>query len=303
MPVSARRPWGRLVELALTAKPLGLAPAIQHDAEMRRTDEIIATLLDCLPVPCRVEFSFTTGLKFSTRRSFRWIAVEPDKPHQRQIARQHNVTVVDLGDDDSLDVMLGGSGPRHGWAAFVSECCRREAWNVLEQELACDDNSLTLNSLSKHGNHLCRELAVTPRLPSDNTQAGFTKTHPDKDRHPPTDQQDHESEFAETLSHIAKPIGPARQLNPDAPEVIEKLEALDDAVYDAIAGDELSLQRLRKLWPAVLDHLGYDLVEQSREKYLRYALAVWNDFINRDAGGPERAAVALDVMCLISDGQ
>ena len=53
-------------------------------------------LFHCLPVECRLEFSFTTGLKFSPRRPFRMVAV-PDDPAGRQwIASYPNVVVLDV---------------------------------------------------------------------------------------------------------------------------------------------------------------------------------------------------------------
>ena len=41
----------------------------------------------------------------------------------------------------------------------------------------------------------------------------------------------------------------------DAPEVVEQLEELEDAVYNAIAGDAESPAALTTLWPELLDLL------------------------------------------------
>jgi hypothetical protein len=57
---------------------------------------LISGLFNCLPVECRLELSFATGLKFSPRRPFRIVAV-PDDPAARQwIASYPNVVVLDL---------------------------------------------------------------------------------------------------------------------------------------------------------------------------------------------------------------
>ena len=57
-----------------------------------------------------------------------------------------------------------------------------------------------------------------------------------------------------------------------------------------------------QLWPGLLAEVSAELVFESREQYLRYALKIWQGSPDgvRDAG---RAANALDVLCvLFSDG-
>ena len=83
--------------------------------------------------------------------------------------------------------------------------------------------------------------------------------------------------------------------------MLEKLEALDDAVYEALEGKTASLERLRTLWPATLAELGETLVAESREQYLRYALSIWEHGADRDGvhdplrarAGPRRALRAV----------
>jgi len=60
--------------------------------------------------------------------------------------------------------------------------------------------------------------------------------------------------------------------------------------------------RLGALWPAVRTELGDQLVSESREQYLRYALSIWQECLG---GGvvrdPARAIHALDVLCVLFD--
>ena len=58
---------------------------------------LIAGLFSCLPPECRLEFSFSTGLKFSPRRPFRIVALSDDPAEQRWVAGHSNVTVLELG--------------------------------------------------------------------------------------------------------------------------------------------------------------------------------------------------------------
>ncbi len=85
-----------------------------------------------------------------------------------------------------------------------------------------------------------------------------------------------------------------------APEVLEKLEQLDDLVYEAISGKADSLAAPRTAWPNMLSELGDDLLAESREQYLRYALSIWEECADGDQiRQPGRAIQALDVLCLI----
>ena len=97
-------------------------------------------------------------------------------------------------------------------------------------------------------------------------------------------------------------MAPSKTLNPESPEVLEKLEHLDDVVYEAISGQREALEQLQKLWPDVIAELGESLVDESREQYLRYAMSIWEDTI-RDNGirNPARAMQTLEVLCLLFD--
>ena len=89
------------------------------------------------------------------------------------------------------------------------------------------------------------------------------------------------------------------------PEVLEKLERLDDLVFGAIAESETLAEELRSFWPEVRAKLGEELIAESREQYLRYALSVWERFADpadpADAHRSERAIRALDVLCVLFD--
>jgi hypothetical protein len=86
------------------------------------------------------------------------------------------------------------------------------------------------------------------------------------------------------------------------PEIVASLETLDDLVYGAIKGDASSLAELRQAWPRVKADLGDDLLGQSREQYLRYALRVWERCVETGGIRPtDQAMNALEVLCLLFD--
>jgi len=95
---------------------------------------------------------------------------------------------------------------------------------------------------------------------------------------------------------------PSELLDADSPEVVARLEALDDAVFDAIQGKAAALADLHKLWPAMKSELGDAFLAESREQYIRYALSIWQGPANIQGNhDPARAVNALEVLCILFD--
>jgi len=96
------------------------------------------------------------------------------------------------------------------------------------------------------------------------------------------------------------PPEPSQVLGAACPTAIEKLERLDDTVFEAIAGKPGAIEQLRRLWPEVLAEVGPELVEESREQYLRHALRIWRECVEGDQiRNPALAATAIGVVCLL----
>ena len=55
------------------------------------------------------------------------------------------------------------------------------------------------------------------------------------------------------------------------PELLDQLDQLDDAVYDALMGKEEAIDEVRKLWPALKGLLPEPLIDESREQFVRQA--------------------------------
>ena len=100
----------------------------------------------------------------------------------------------------------------------------------------------------------------------------------------------------------ARICAPSHARDADSPDVVARLEALDDAVFDAIHGKAAALADVHKLWPALKDELGEALLAESRGQYIRYALDIWQEPAtvqgNLDCS---RAVYALEVLCLLMD--
>ena len=99
-----------------------------------------------------------------------------------------------------------------------------------------------------------------------------------------------------------KTVGPSKMLEVSSPKTLEKLERLDDVVYEALEGQTGALDQLETLWPEILDELGEEFIAESREQYLRHALRMWEECIRANEGrDPAGAIRALDVLCVLFD--
>jgi hypothetical protein len=83
--------------------------------------------------------------------------------------------------------------------------------------------------------------------------------------------------------------------------VLETLENLDDLVFAAIGGDRQALAQLESCWPSIATDLDPDVVEQSRDQYLRCALSIWSECVDAHTNDPQRAVAAIDVLCVLFD--
>jgi hypothetical protein len=85
-----------------------------------------------------------------------------------------------------------------------------------------------------------------------------------------------------------------------APDVVRRLEQLDDLIFPAIDGDEQALARSAPAWRQAVAELGPDAVQESRHQYLRYARSTW-EFLRRNAAADRRRLLAvLKVILLLS---
>jgi len=263
--------------------------------------ELIAGLFSCLPPQCRAELSFSTGLKFSSRRPFRIVALTDDPAEQRWVAHRGNVTVLQLLPQSPVAPVQIDA-----WARLIDRVLSSGRTSFLSTQLSKRRFELTPDDLPALGLQLLEEFDASA-LRTDHANESSRRPGP-----VPVDPEGlqcahaahrrfEKSTEAATAERIAG-LAPSKTLDPLTPEALEKLEALDDLVYEAIGGQVSALERLGEFWPQVLAELGDDLVAQSREQYLRYALSIWEDWNEPGSTrNPGRAVQALDVLCVLFD--
>jgi len=93
---------------------------------------------------------------------------------------------------------------------------------------------------------------------------------------------------------------PSHLLHPESEPVRLLLEELDDVIFSAVRGDAGALEQAHTLWPRVVSALGWKLVEESREQYLRFAIDVTTRFENNKLRRPEHAVAALEIISLLT---
>ena len=100
-------------------------------------------------------------------------------------------------------------------------------------------------------------------------------------------------------------FGPARAVrlshSETDPDVISRLEWLDDLMFAAIEGDPVALEGAIEAWKKTLDDLGAAAVEESRRQYLRRAQSVWNALRHQPNHPPHKVFAAIEVISLLAD--
>ncbi|MBL9122383.1 MAG: hypothetical protein JNG90_02040, partial [Planctomycetaceae bacterium] len=102
---------------------------------------------------------------------------------------------------------------------------------------------------------------------------------------------------------LRRPAGltdePARRAGAADPQMFEILDLLDDAVFDALDGRDGALEQLRKVWPQAVRHVGAEILGESKEEYVKRALAHWHQEQAQHPGRDAAAANLLEVLCVV----
>lgn len=288
-----------LVEAALSAPQIALL-APQH------AQRLIAGLINCLPVECRLDFSFSTGLKYSARRPFRIVCLGGDLADQRRLAQRYGLTVVEVSGKPPTELTAAT-----GWGGLVANSLAAGKTTFLAEQLSIARPGLTLPALGQLGNQLLELLAAEVSTPNAAVRRQATSGEEvlasamanDADARRADAAHFRFAGWARASADAAKDdwqTDPSHIVGNACPAAIEKLEMLDDLVFESIAGKPGALAALRRLWPEVLAQVGPTLVEESREQYLRHALGVWKECVDGEQiRNPALALATMEVICLL----
>lgn len=308
-----RAAW--LLEQALQADTLVLVN-VEH------AESLLAGLLNCLPVECRPELSFATGLVYSPRRPFRISVVEADTAEQHRLARQPGAKLFDLADEPPADFIPAG------WAAYLEEAIGSDRLTAVVAELNRARPGLRLSDLAWLSDQLRSRLRaaasapaasshfaeppaphiVRPLLPvrRDSTAEAPNASDIRRRSHSPHKNiaAPRTSELSPELPRSSRSMSmksPSSLLGVTSTDLLDKLERLDDLVFDTINGRQPALEELTQLWPQLIAELPRELWAESREQYLRYAIGLWETSLAGGVRDPQWAVAALDVLAVLFD--
>jgi hypothetical protein len=98
------------------------------------------------------------------------------------------------------------------------------------------------------------------------------------------------------------PILPAvTPLDPESRQAHELLESLDDAMFAAIAGQRAAVGEAQALWQRAVSVLPHELVEESREQYLRFAAEVTRRVEDDGLRDASNAIAAFEIIALLAE--
>jgi hypothetical protein len=84
------------------------------------------------------------------------------------------------------------------------------------------------------------------------------------------------------------------------PEVLARLEWLDDLIFAAIDGDPVALETAIDAWRKTLDDLGREALEESRLQYMRRAQSVWHELRQQPNHPPHKVFAAIEIISLLA---
>ena len=82
-------------------------------------------------------------------------------------------------------------------------------------------------------------------------------------------------------------------------QVIDQLEVLDDTIFEAINGDVTALERSASVWESTLHNLGAEILEESRQQYLRNAETQWQRLRLQPDHSLPKVFTALEIISLL----
>ncbi|MEX0610575.1 MAG: hypothetical protein WD738_11450 [Pirellulales bacterium] len=95
--------------------------------------------------------------------------------------------------------------------------------------------------------------------------------------------------------------GPHRLNHTDTdPDLVARLEWLDDLMFAAIDGDPVSLETVIDAWKKMVAELGSHVLEESRQQYLRRAQSVWHELRSEPNHPPHKIFAAIEVISLLA---
>ena len=247
-------------------------------------ERTIATTWQMIPPSCRHELTFAAP-PFQQAKTSVYFSPEFDST---RLGPEGASVMLDLSKGCPVDM----SDLSLGWSiAMHSQLFADNPAEAIREFFGSHCNSASLTDLEYIAEQWCDQddaRIVTPITP--NALAMFPPCHADAT--PDVDPCD-ESGFVFSVDSMLAPETPTHN-----DSIIEQLGQLDDAVFDAIAGSNDGISRMRKLWPSAQGEIAPHLIEESREHYLRYVVNEWTQRFGEDTD-PAACLPTIEVMRIL----
>ncbi|UUO05678.1 hypothetical protein M4951_20165 [Blastopirellula sp. J2-11] len=274
-------------------------------------ESLFAQFFNLTPISLRPQFSFSTGLRYSQRRPFRFLGLESNHEEQRRAVRGEGMTLLDLANPP-----MNGDRLRNAWATWILVALRTNLPASAVKLLSQADPRLDMSQLDVLGQQLRLKLlsmeedetqiaadmeredvvasAITA-VDAPNTSEGQRKIVRSHAPHPAHSR----AASSARLVQIAGPL-PSTQIAGISIHEQQRLAQLDELVAGALTGSIESLAQLQNVWPEIACELPPSLRSDVQERYLAYAVVAWKRLNDRRISrNPQTAASLLDVLSLI----
>lgn len=85
------------------------------------------------------------------------------------------------------------------------------------------------------------------------------------------------------------------------PQWLDRIEHLDDVVFDALKGDANALDKTESLWHELRSEVPSHLLDESREQYIRRAELIFERYRDQPEETLGNAFAALEILTLMAD--
>ena len=244
---------GGVLDCVLTDGRLGVL--LQSNARC-----LISALYQLLPRSCRRELSFNGLTASFSVYPFHFCLARDCDSTWKSLLKSPGFSVVSLDDEHSMRTDL-----RHPWSKAVTQILSSSGHEACLDFVCAAPATTTMADLRPLAQALAQNDVRCDAGPENITHAMGDHSgycfH--QDVHQPYQDQRSHNAFGNS-QQLAMP-----KLDLAQREVLEQLDQLDDAVFDAIAGLNEGYARLEALWPQIRAHLASELVEESRDQYVR----------------------------------
>lgn len=247
-------------------------------------ERTIATTWQMIPPSCRHELTFAAP-PFRQAKTSIYFSPEFDST---RLGPEGASVMLDLSKGCPVEM----SDLSLGWSiAMHSQLFAENPGEALEEFFGSHCGSATLADLETISEQWCEQddaRIVTPITP--NALAMLPPYQA-----PTTAEADPRDDCGFVFS-VDSMLAPETSRQNDA--IIEQLGQLDDAVFDAIAGSNDGISRMRKLWPSAQGEIAPHLIDESREHYLRYVVNEWTQRFGEDTD-PAACLPTIEVMRIL----